>query len=105
MKELVKAEKNKTKKGKTAKATVEDTFQPDLHDPRFEAIYDSHHFGLDPSDSRFKKTKAMKSFVDERQRLQATKRAEKEPTAKHSSGKETNVRTSFFPIHLIATTS
>ena len=80
VKDLVKEEnaKGKNKKGKKAATAPSDTFEPDLHDPRFEAMYQSHHFGLDPSDSRFKKTKVMKSFVEERQRLQAEKRADEE---------------------------
>lgn len=55
MKEIVKAESAKKKKGKSknkAVSVVEDTFKADLHDPRFEAMYHSHHYGMDPSDPR-----------------------------------------------------
>ena len=31
-----------------------DTFQVDLSDPRFSAIYDSHLYAVDPSDPHYK---------------------------------------------------
>jgi len=46
-------EKGKKKKNKDKKDGEEDTFKPDLHDPRFEAIYHSSQFALDPSDPKF----------------------------------------------------
>ncbi|CAG8434877.1 12895_t:CDS:2 [Ambispora gerdemannii] len=39
-------------------------------DPRFAALHESHHFAIDPSNPRFKKTKAMDKLLQERQRRQ-----------------------------------
>ncbi|XP_060687071.1 ESF1 homolog [Hemiscyllium ocellatum] len=46
----------------------EDSFQVDVADPRFKAIYTSHLFNLDPSDPSFKKTNATQSILEEKSR-------------------------------------
>lgn len=42
-------------------------FQIDTADPRFEALYTSHMYNIDPSAPEYKKTKAMKVIVDAKQ--------------------------------------
>ncbi|KAJ2546699.1 pre-rRNA-processing protein esf1 [Coemansia sp. RSA 1933] len=65
--EIVKAEKNKGRKGKRGKMAndVQDDFKLDTSDPRFGALYESHNFALDPNNPNFKKTKAMKDLLNE----------------------------------------
>ncbi|KAM7008909.1 ESF1 homolog [Tautogolabrus adspersus] len=46
----------------------EDHFQVDVKDPRFQAMFTSHLFNLDPSDPSYKKTKATQSIQTEKQR-------------------------------------
>uniref|UniRef100_V9KF90 ESF1-like protein n=1 Tax=Callorhinchus milii TaxID=7868 RepID=V9KF90_CALMI len=46
----------------------EDKFQVDVGDSRFQAMYTSHLFNLDPSDPAFKKTTATKSILEEKSR-------------------------------------
>lgn len=41
-------------------------FQMNLKDKRFCALYDSHHFNIDPSDPNFKKTKNMELLIQEK---------------------------------------
>lgn len=43
-------------------------FQVDVQDPRFQAIFTSHLFSLDPSHPNYRKTKAMQSILAEKQR-------------------------------------
>ncbi|EMR08058.1 hypothetical protein PNEG_03498 [Pneumocystis murina B123] len=47
---------------------IQDNFDIDLNDPRFSAMYSSHHFDIDPTNPRFKKTHSMIKIIKERQR-------------------------------------
>lgn len=42
--------------------------QVDVSDPRFQAVFTSHLFNLDPSHPSFRKTKATQSILEEKQR-------------------------------------
>lgn len=46
----------------------DDDFQVDVKDPRFQAMFTSHLFNLDPSHPSYKKTKATQSILTEKQR-------------------------------------
>lgn len=45
--------------------------QVDLQDPRFQAMFTSHLYNLDPSDPAYKKTKGTRSILEEKQRRRA----------------------------------
>ncbi|KYO23731.1 ESF1-like protein isoform B [Alligator mississippiensis] len=47
---------------------IEDDFEVNVADARFQAMYTSHLFNLDPSDPNFKKTKAVKKILEEKAR-------------------------------------
>ncbi|KAG0199740.1 pre-rRNA-processing protein esf1 [Mortierella sp. GBA30] len=89
MKEIQKAEK-KTKKNKKNKAQndkdkgedLQDDFKIDVQDPRFNALHESHHFALDPTNPNFKKTKAMTELMEERQKRTAALHDENEKRLK-----------------------
>lgn len=68
MNEIVKSEKEKSKKNKyqNKNRIIEDNFKPDLNDPRFNEIFEDHAFAIDPSQPEFKNTKAMKEILKER---------------------------------------
>ncbi|XP_053140568.1 ESF1 homolog isoform X3 [Hemicordylus capensis] len=76
------------------KELLTDDFQVNVTDDRFQAMYTSHLFNLDPSDPNFKKTKAVEKILEEKARrrqqglTQATERkdniAQGETTAKKS---------------------
>ncbi|XP_040285906.1 ESF1 homolog [Bufo bufo] len=65
--------RSKKKKLKKKDKLVEDDFQINVEDSRFQALYTSHLYNVDPSDPNFKKTKAMEKVLVEK-----AKRREKE---------------------------
>uniref|UniRef100_A0A803TCZ8 ESF1 nucleolar pre-rRNA processing protein homolog n=1 Tax=Anolis carolinensis TaxID=28377 RepID=A0A803TCZ8_ANOCA len=50
------------------KELLTDDFQVNVGDARFQAMYTSHLFNLDPSDPNFKKTKAVERILEEKAR-------------------------------------
>lgn len=62
----------KHKKNVDKKPVVEDNFQMDVHDSRFGAIYSSHLFNIDPTDSHYRKTKAMETLIHEKLKRKTT---------------------------------
>ncbi|XP_022105299.1 ESF1 homolog, partial [Acanthaster planci] len=61
--------KRKKKKGQQEEETkLEDDFEVDVKDDRFQALFTSHLYAMDPSDPQFKKTKATDTLLAERQR-------------------------------------
>uniref|UniRef100_UPI00398E5066 ESF1 homolog n=1 Tax=Pristiophorus japonicus TaxID=55135 RepID=UPI00398E5066 len=71
------SKKKKKKLIKNQGILEKDNFQVDVADPRFQAMYTSHLFNLDPSDPGFKKTVATQSILKEksRQRQEQQKQA------------------------------
>uniref|UniRef100_A0A8C1GNN2 ESF1, nucleolar pre-rRNA processing protein, homolog (S. cerevisiae) n=1 Tax=Cyprinus carpio TaxID=7962 RepID=A0A8C1GNN2_CYPCA len=62
------SKKKRKKLLKSNTALEEDDFQVDVHDSRFQAVFTSHLYNLDPSDPAYKKTKATQSLLEEKQR-------------------------------------
>ncbi|CAK6983147.1 ESF1 homolog [Scomber scombrus] len=62
------SKKKKKKLQKKGEQTQEDDFQVDVKDPRFQSMFTSHLFNLDPSDPNYKKTRATQSIEAEKQR-------------------------------------
>ncbi|XP_006983740.1 ESF1 homolog [Peromyscus maniculatus bairdii] len=65
--------KKKKKQLMKKKELVEDDFEVNVSDTRFQAMYTSHLFNLDPSDPNFKKTKAMEKILEEKARQRERK--------------------------------
>ncbi|XP_069810493.1 ESF1 homolog [Dendropsophus ebraccatus] len=61
---LSRSKKKKLKKDKL----VQDEFEINVEDSRFQAMYTSHLYNVDPSDPNFKKTKAMDRVLEEKAR-------------------------------------
>lgn len=68
--------KKKKKKLMKKKELLEDDFEVNVSDARFQAMYTSHLFNLDPSDPNFKKTKAMEKILEEKARQREQKEQE-----------------------------
>ncbi|XP_071385107.1 ESF1 homolog isoform X3 [Centroberyx affinis] len=64
---LSKQKKKKLQK-KSEEPLEDDSFQVDVADPRFQAMFTSHLFNLDPSHPGYKKTRATQSIQAEKQR-------------------------------------
>ncbi|XP_075978236.1 ESF1 homolog [Anticarsia gemmatalis] len=62
--------KSKRKKKLKAKMNEQKQALPDfeinVNDDRFSALYNSHHYNIDPSDPNFKKTKNMEKLIQEK---------------------------------------
>lgn len=68
--------KRKKKQLMKKKELLEDDFEVNVKDSRFQAMYTSHLFNLDPSDPNFKKTKAMEKILEEKARQREQKEQE-----------------------------
>ncbi|XP_075420124.1 ESF1 homolog [Tenrec ecaudatus] len=68
--------KKKKKQLMKKKELLEDDFEVNVKDVRFQAMYTSHLFNLDPSDPNFKKTKAMGKILEEKARQREQKQEE-----------------------------
>lgn len=72
--EVGKKRKRAKKRGKKKEGQEEregpsdDLFRVDTKDSRFSAVFDSHKFAIDPTDSNFKPTPAMREMMEERKR-------------------------------------
>ncbi|AQZ14915.1 ESF1 (YDR365C) [Zygosaccharomyces parabailii] len=76
MNEILKSEKEKTKKNKyqNKDKIVEDDFRPNLNDSRFDEVFENQEFAIDPSQPEYKGTKAMKEILQERSKRAHKKR-------------------------------
>ncbi|XP_032103907.1 ESF1 homolog [Sapajus apella] len=74
--------KKKKKQLMKKKELIEDDFEVNVSDARFQAMYTSHLFNLDPSDPNFKKTKAMEKILEEKARQREQKEQELTQTIK-----------------------
>ncbi|RMC07884.1 hypothetical protein DUI87_15355 [Hirundo rustica rustica] len=68
------------------KELLEDDFQVNVADTRFQAMFTSPLFNLDPSDPNFKKTKAVEKILEEK----ARRREEKEQDLKEANKGQEN---------------
>lgn len=85
--------KKKKKKLMKKKELLEDDFQINTGDTRFQAMYTSHLFNVDPSDPNFKKTKAMEKVLEEKARRREQEQAnhmeiQKKPKKVREEGKK-----------------
>ncbi|XP_076584918.1 ESF1 homolog [Chaetodon auriga] len=80
-----KKRKKLLKKGE--ESLQDDDFQMDVKDPRFQAMFTSHLFNLDPSHPSYKKTKATQSILNEKQRRREEEHQRMEDTL-NAAGKQ-----------------
>nr|XP_056712491.1 ESF1 homolog [Euleptes europaea] len=79
------------------KELLTDDFQVNVADARFQAMYTSHLFNLDPSDPNFKKTKAVEKMLEEKARRRQQGHAEVAQIGERVAEKETATKKSINP--------
>ncbi|XP_018118287.1 ESF1 homolog isoform X2 [Xenopus laevis] len=82
--------KRKKKQLKKKEELVEDEFQINVEDSRFQAMYTSHFYNIDPSDPSYKKTKAMGRVLEEKARRREKEQdSRSEAVKRHAAELET----------------
>ncbi len=82
---------SKKKKKKLLKSNTpleKDDFQVDVQDSRFQAMFTSHLYNLDPCDPAYKKTKATQSILEEKQRRREERQQSQETALKSRATQE-----------------
>lgn len=64
---MSKSKKKRLERKKKKKNIVnnDDDFEMNLNDERFQALYTSHHFNIDPADNHYRKTKGTEILINE----------------------------------------
>lgn len=69
---LSKSKRKRLSKKKNAQEEMkEDDFEIDVKDPRFDALFTSHYFNIDPADPHYRKTKGTEALVNEKLKRRA----------------------------------
>ncbi|XP_011875572.1 PREDICTED: ESF1 homolog [Vollenhovia emeryi] len=63
--------KRLNKKKNVQEEAKEDDFEVDVKDPRFAALFTSHHFNIDPADPHYRKTKGTEALIKEKLKRRA----------------------------------
>ncbi|EFN79998.1 ESF1 homolog [Harpegnathos saltator] len=84
---LSKSKRKRLSKKKAQEETKEDNFEVDVKDPRFTALFTSHHFNIDPTDPHYRKTKGTEVLVNEKLKRRADDAARVEDMSETQSKK------------------
>ncbi|KAL6439397.1 hypothetical protein ACFW04_003916 [Cataglyphis niger] len=70
--------KRLNKKKNVQEEIKDDDFEVNVKDPRFAALFTSHHFNIDPADPHYRKTKGTEALVSEKLKRRADNEAHTE---------------------------
>ncbi|XP_070171062.1 ESF1 homolog [Polyergus mexicanus] len=70
--------KRLNKKTNVQEEIKDDDFEVNVKDPRFAALFTSHHFNIDPADPHYRKTKGTEALVSEKLKRRADNEAHTE---------------------------
>jgi len=76
--------KRLNKKKNVQEGTKEDDFEVNVKDPRFAALFTSHHFNIDPADPHYRKTKGTEALVNEKLKRRADNEVHTENVSKRT---------------------
>lgn len=74
--------KRLNKKKNVQEEIKDDDFEVNVKDPRFAALFTSHHFNIDPADPHYRKTKGTEALVSEKLKRRADNEAHTEDVSK-----------------------
>ncbi|XP_011634209.1 ESF1 homolog [Pogonomyrmex barbatus] len=66
----------------------EDDFEVNVKDPRFAALFTSHHFNIDPADPHYRKTKGTEALVNEKLKRRADNEVHEETDKQFKNQKQ-----------------
>lgn len=83
---MSKSKRKRLNKRKNAQEEMkEDDFEVDVKDPRFAALFTSHHFNIDPADPHYRKTKGTESLIKEKLKRRANNETHEEDVSRKES--------------------
>lgn len=80
-------QKRLSKKKNGQDQLVQDNFEVDVQDPRFNALFTSHHFNIDPADPHYRRTKGTEALIKEKLKRRTGNDPADESPAKQSKTK------------------
>lgn len=72
---MTKSKQKRLSKKRNGQPIQEDNFEVNVQDPRFNALFTSHHYNIDPADPHYRKTKGTEALIKEKLK----RRADDEP--------------------------
>ncbi|XP_006619127.1 ESF1 homolog isoform X2 [Apis dorsata] len=77
-------QKRLNKKKNTQDQIIKDNFEVNVQDSRFNALFTSHHFNIDPADPHYRKTKGTEALIKEKLKRRANNDYNEEVPVKES---------------------
>lgn len=81
---MSKSKRKRLNKKKIIQEEAKDDFEVNVKDPRFSALFTSHHFNIDPADPHYRKTKGTEALVNEKLKRRADNEADAENVSKRT---------------------
>lgn len=75
--------KRLNKKKNVQEEIKDDDFEVNVKDPRFAALFTSHHFNIDPADPHYRKTKGTEALVNEKLKRRVDNEAHAEDVSRN----------------------
>ncbi|XP_076662015.1 ESF1 homolog isoform X2 [Halictus rubicundus] len=84
---MTKSKQKRLSKKKNGQPIQEDNFEVNVQDPRFNALFTSHHYNIDPADPHYRKTKGTEALIKEKLKRRADSDPIDESESKHQKKK------------------
>ncbi|XP_076380947.1 ESF1 homolog isoform X2 [Megalopta genalis] len=68
---MTKSKQKRISKKKNAQQIEEDNFEVNVRDPRFNTLFTSHHYNIDPADPHYRKSKGTQALIEEKLKRRA----------------------------------